>query len=100
MGLDRNLLAPADQLSDGGCGKKLGIGGVAPVQQALALPQALWAVLEKGIEGNLQKGSEKMFNLEGDKSFFSLSSSSGILALVQLLAECLQPDHFLEAHQH
>ena len=41
---------PANQLGDGGCGKELGIGGVAPVQKALTLPQALWAVLKEDIE--------------------------------------------------
>ena len=41
---------PANQLGDGGCGKELGIWGVAPVQKALTLPQALWAVLKEDIE--------------------------------------------------
>ena len=55
MNLNLNPSVPAYQLGDGGCGKELGIGRVAPVQQALALPQALWAVLEEEIESFIKR---------------------------------------------
>ena len=94
LGEVETLGGPADHLGDGGGGQQLRVRGVAAIQQPLALAQTVGRVLRKKQE---LEGEDRVqpTNLEGHESLLGLGSDGGILALVQLLAQGLQPQHLL-----
>ena len=59
----------ADQLGDGSCGKELSIRRVAPVQQTLALSQALRTVLQVKRVTKRGKKSARCFTWKDTRAF-------------------------------